>query len=116
MVSYRARPFATGAGITGHCILTTFVENTVIVGLFKGEPHALIIITAGLKAVLKIIHIEGIDEDATALECPMAFASRTAGIDSLQKCIKKENQEIGIVRLHYLIKNNISYSIKPCSF
>ena len=80
MVSYRARPLATGAGITGHCILTTFVENTVIVGLFKGEPHALGIVTAGLKAVLDMINFEGIDEDAFTLECPMTFTGRTPGL------------------------------------
>ena len=81
MVSYGALPLATGAGITGHCVLTTLIENTVIVGLFEGEPHALCIITAGLKAVLKIINIEGIDEDALALECPMTFTGRAPGIE-----------------------------------
>ena len=82
MVSYRALPLATSAGITGHCLLTTLIENTVIVGLFEGEPHAVGMITAGLKAVLKMINIiEGIDEDVLALECPMTFTSRTAGMN-----------------------------------
>ena len=83
MISYRASPLATGTGITGQCVLTTLIENTMIVGLFEGEPHAVGMITASLKAVLKMINIiEGIDEDVLALECPMTFTSRTAGMNS----------------------------------
>ena len=81
MVSYRALPLATGAGITGHCVLTTLIENTVIVGLFEGEPHALGNVAAGLKAVLEVLNFEGINEDVLALECPMTFTGRTAGIE-----------------------------------
>ena len=81
MVSSRALPLATGTGFTFIFHLTTFVENTVIVGLFEGEPHALRIVAAGLKAVLEVFHLEGIDEDAFALECPMTFTGRTAGIE-----------------------------------
>ena len=80
MVSYRALPLATGAGFTFLLHLTTFVENTVIVGLFEGEPHALGNIAAGLEAVLEMINFEGIDENAFTLECPMTFTGRTAGI------------------------------------
>ena len=71
-------PLATGAGIAGICLLTIFIQNTVIVGLFEGEPHALGNINAGRNAVLRVSNFEGINEVAYALECPMTFASRTA--------------------------------------
>ena len=83
MVSSRALPLASGTGFAFKLRLTAFIENAVIVGLFEGEPHAVGMITAGLKAVLKMINIiEGIDEDVLALECPMTFTSRTAGMNS----------------------------------
>ena len=81
MVSYRALPLTTGAGITGLCLHTIFIENTVIVGLFESEPHALRNITARLNAVLEVLNFKGINEDPFTLECPMTFASRTAGIE-----------------------------------
>ena len=91
MVSGRTLPLATGAGFTFLLLLTTFVENTVIVGLFEGEPHALGIVTTGLKAVLEMINLEGIDEDAFALECPMTFTGRTAGIEiDWEKSLEKK--------------------------
>ena len=81
MISYRARPLATGTGITGQCVLTTLIENTMIVGLFEGEPQTLRNVTAGLNAVLEVLNFKGINEDTFTLECPMTFASRTAGIE-----------------------------------
>ena len=77
MVSGRALPLATGTGFAFNGILTAFVENTVIVGLFKGEPHALLNITAGLKTVFEVLNIEGVNEDAFTLESPMTCARRT---------------------------------------
>ena len=95
MVSSRALSFTAGTGFTFILLLTTFVENTVIVGLFEGKPHALRIVTAGLKAVLEMINFKGIDEDSFALECPMTFTGRTAGREihwkrSLEKKTKKQ--------------------------
>ena len=58
----------------------------MVVGLFEGEPHALSDITAGHKAVLEVLNFEGINEDVLALECPMTFTGRTAGVT---KQIKK---------------------------
>ena len=81
MVSGRALPLATGAGFAFNCILTAFVENTVIVGFFKGEPHALLNITAGLKTVFEVLNVEGINEDAFTFECLVTFTRRTPGID-----------------------------------
>ena len=81
MVSSRALPLASGTGFTFKLLLTTFVENTVVVGLFECEPHALGNVTAGHKAVLEVLNFKGIDEDVFALECPMTFTGRTAGIE-----------------------------------
>ena len=94
MVSYRALPLATGAGFTFLLHLTTFVENTVVVGLFEGEPHALGNVTAGLKAVLKVLNFEGINEDVLALECPMTFTGRAPGIEiHWKKALEKKTKE-----------------------
>ena len=84
MIASRALPLATGAGFAFHLDLTIFIENTVIMGLFKGEPHALGIVTAGTKAVLEVGNFEGIDEDAFAFECPMTFTRRTTTTESIE--------------------------------
>ena len=94
MISYRARPLATGTGITGQCVLTTLIENTMIVGLFEGEPHAVGMITASLKAVLEVLNFKGINEDVLALECPMTFTGRTAGIEiQWKKALEKKTNK-----------------------
>ena len=94
MVSYRALPLATSAGITGHCLLTTLIENTVIVGLFEGEPHALGNVATGLKAVLEVLNFKGVNEDVLALERPMTFTGRTAGIEiQWKKALEKKTNK-----------------------
>ena len=60
-------------------------------GLFEGEPHALSNITAGLKAVFEVLNFEGINEDVLALESPMTFTGRTAGIEILWKKALEKN-------------------------
>ena len=94
MVSSRALPLASGTGFAFKLRLTTFVENTVIVGLFEGEPHALGNVAAGLKAVLEVLNFEGINEDVLALECPMTFTGRTASIDSLEKKVLEKKTKV----------------------
>ena len=99
MVSSRALPLASGTGFAFKLRLTTFVENAVIVGLFEGEIHALSNITAGLQAVLEVLNFKGINEDVLALECPMTFTGRAAGIEiHWKKCIRTENKGIRIDR------------------
>ena len=94
MVSSRALPLASGTGFTFKLRLTTFVENTVIVGLFEGEPHALGNVAAGLKAVLEVLNFEGINEDVLALECPMTFTGRAPGIEiHWKKALEKKTKE-----------------------
>ena len=100
MVSSRALPLASGTGFAFKLRLTTFVENAVIVGLFEGEPHALGNVATGLKAVLEVLNFQGINEDVLALERPMTFTGRTAGIEiQWKKALeKKTNKGIWIER------------------
>ena len=70
----------------------------MIVGLFEGEPHALGNVATGLKAVLEVLNFKGINEDVLALECPMTFTGRTAGIEIQwkKKTLEKKTKEFGL--------------------
>ena len=97
MVPGRAIPLASGTGFAFKLRLTAFIENAVIVGLFEGEPHALGNVATGLKAVLEVLNFQGINEDVLALECPMTFTGRTAGIEiQWKKALEKKTKEFGL--------------------
>ena len=68
----------------------------MIVGLFEGEPHALGNVATGLKTVLEVLNFKGINEDVLALECPMTFTGRTAGIEIQWKKTLERKTKKGI--------------------
>ena len=80
MISYRAVPGATSASIAVIFHITILIENTVVVGLFEGVPHAYYIIRAGFDTVFDVRDCERVNEVALTLECPMAIASRAPDI------------------------------------
>ena len=49
----------------------------MVVGLFKGVPLAVIIVTAGFNAIFEVSDLEGVDEVTFTLESPMTITSRT---------------------------------------
>ena len=76
MVSYRALPLATGAGIAVIFFLAVFIQETMIVGLLKGVPLTLFLVLAGLDAVFDMSNSEGIDEVAFTLDGLVTLTSR----------------------------------------
>ena len=59
-------------------VVALFIEDAVVVLLFKGEPHAVCVVEALFHAVLEMFQAERVDVVALAHEGAVTFACRTA--------------------------------------
>ena len=94
MISYRAVPRTSGTSIALIFHITVLIENTVVVGLLKGVPHAHFIIRTSLDAVFKVRYYERVDKVALTLERIMTFTSRTPGLGIECKKLMKTPYDI----------------------